>query len=29
VFEAPERLPTPAELENPAAWMRRTAAAAA
>jgi len=29
VFEAPERLPTPAELEDPAAWLRRTSAAAA
>ena len=29
VFEAPERLPTPDELEDPAAWMRRTAAATA
>jgi len=29
VFEAPERLPTPAELDDPAAWLRRTAAAAA
>lgn len=29
VFEAPERLPTPAELGDPVAWMSRTAAAAA
>jgi len=29
VFEAPEQLPTPAELENPAAWLSRTGVAAA
>ena len=29
VFEAPERLPTPAELQDPRAWMRRTGVAAA
>ena len=29
VFEAPEQLPSPAELKDPAAWLRRTAAPAA
>lgn len=29
VFEAPERLPTSAELEDPPAWLRRVGAAAA
>jgi coenzyme F420 biosynthesis associated uncharacterized protein len=29
VFDAPEQLPSPAELQDPAAWLRRTAASAA
>ena len=29
VFDAPEQLPSPAELKDPAAWLRRTAAPAA
>ena len=29
VFDGPERLPTPAELQDPEAWMRRTGVRAA